>query len=73
MEKYKELKNIIYSENKYDHCLDKIELIIEELTKKENTNQENSLNSILDQLEMLTFQNQKFSDVKNAFVNVAKI
>ena len=72
-EKYKELKNIIYSENKYDHCIDKIQLIIDELTKKEKDNQENSLNSILNLCEMLTFKNQKMVDVKNFFENVAKI
>jgi hypothetical protein len=46
-DKYNELKKIIYSENKYDHCMDKIQLIIDELTKKENENQEYSLNTIL--------------------------
>ena len=72
-EKYKELNNIIYSDNKYDHCIDKIQLIIDELTKKEKENQENSLNSILNLCEMLTFKNQKFSEVRIFFENVAKI
>ena len=72
-EKYKELNNIIYSENKYDHCIDKIQLIIDELTKKEKDNQENSLNAILNLCEMLTFKNQKFSEVKNFFENVGTI
>ena len=72
-EKYKELKNIIFSENKYDQCISKIQLIIDELTKKEKDNQENSLNSILNLSEMLTFKNQKFSEVKTFFEYVAKI
>ena len=73
IEKYKEINNIIYSENKYDHCIDKINLIIEELAKKEKNNQENSLNSILSLCEMLTFKNQKMSEVKIFFDNIAKI
>ena len=72
-EKYQKLKNIIYSENKYDHCIDKISLIIGELTKKEKENQENSLNSILDVCEMITLNNQNFSDVKNFFEKFRKI
>ena len=72
-EKYKELKNIIYSENKYDHCIDKIKLIVEELTKKEKLNQENSLNSILNLCEILIFKKQNFSEVKMFFENVGKI
>ena len=66
-DKYNELKKIIYSENKYDHCMDKIQLIIDELTKKENENQEYSLNTILNFCEMQTFKNQKFSEVKTLF------
>ena len=73
VEKYKELKIIIFSENKYDHCIDKIRLIVSELTKKEKDNQENSLNSILNLCEILTFKNQKFSEVKMFFENVGKI
>ena len=72
-DKYKELKTIVYSENKYDHCIDKIQIIIDELTKKEKNNQENSLNSILDLCEMHTFKNQKMSEVKKFFENVAKV
>ena len=71
--KFKELKNIIYSENKYDYCIDKIQIIINELTKKEKENMENSLNSILSLCEMYTFKNQKMSEVKILFENVAKV
>ena len=71
--KLKELKNIIYSENKCDYCIDKIQLIINELTKKEKENMENSLNSILSLCEMYTFKNQKMSEVKILFENVAKV
>ena len=71
--KFKELKNIIYSENKCDYCIDKIQLIINELTKKEKDNMENSLNSILSLCEMYTFKNQKMSEVKILFENVAKV
>jgi len=71
--KFKELKNIIYSENKYDYCIDKMQVIINELTKKEKENMENSLNSILSLCEMYTFKNQKMSEVKILFENVAKV
>ena len=66
---YEELKEIIFSENKYDHCIDKINLIIDELTKKEQEEQENSLNAILNWCEMLTFTNQALFKVKNSFKN----
>ena len=66
---YEELKEIIFSENKYDHCIDKINLIIDELTKKEQEEQENSLNKILNWYEMLTFTNQSLLEVKNSFMN----
>ena len=64
-EKYNELGNIIYSENKYDHCIDKIEIIIEELEKKETDSHQNALNSILDYSENITFRQNKFEDIKN--------
>ena len=69
-DKYKELKNITYSENEYDHCIDKIQIIIDELTKKENENQENSLNTILNICEIQTFRLQKFSEIKTFFKTV---
>jgi hypothetical protein len=73
IEKYKELKKILIDGDKYDHCIEKIQLIIDELAKKEKNNQENSLNSILSLCEMLTFKNQKMSEVKSFFDNIAKI
>ena len=73
IEKYNEIKKIIIAGDKYDHCIEKINIIIDELAKKEKNNQENSLNSILSLCEMLTFKNQKMSEVKIFFDNIAKI
>ena len=70
-QKYDELFNIISSENKYSHFIDKIEIIINELTKKEENNRENSLNSILSIVERNTFRMENLSNLKEFFKKVA--
>ena len=69
--KYKELYNIITAENKYSHFIDKIEIIINELSKKEENNRENSLNSILKMGENNTFRTDNISNLKEFFKKVA--
>ena len=69
--KYDELYNIIESENKFTHFMDKIEIIIEEFSKKEENNRENSLNSILTIGETNTFRMDNISNLKEFFKNVA--
>ena len=63
-EKYKEFQKIIFAENKYNHYMDKIKIMIDELTKKEKNNLENSLNSMLNSFENASFR-QEISEIKN--------
>ena len=69
--KYEELYNIISSENKYSHFIDKIELIITELTKKEENNRINSLNSILNLIESKSFKMDNINNLKEFLKQVA--
>ena len=69
--KYEELYNIISSENKFTHFMDKIEIIIKEFSKKEENNRENSLNSILTIGEINTFRTDNISNLKEFFKKVA--
>ena len=69
--KYEELYNIISAENKYTHFIDKIEIIISELKKKEENNRENSLNSILNLGETNTFRMDNISNLKDFFKKMA--
>ena len=70
-QKYDELLNIISSENKYSHFIDKIDIIINELKKKEENNRENSLNSILTLGENNTFRMDNINILKEFFKKVA--
>ena len=69
--KYDELFNIVSSDNKYSHFIDKIEIIINELKKKEENNRENSLNSILTLGENNTFRMDNINNLKEFFKKVA--
>ena len=69
--KYEELYKIISAENKYSHFIDKIEIFINELTKKEAKNRENSLNAILSVGENNTFTMDNISNLKEFFKKVA--
>ena len=69
--KYDELFNIVSSDNKYSHFIDKIEIIINELKKKEENNRENSLNSILTLGENNTFRMDNINILKEFFKKVA--
>ena len=65
--KYEELYKILSSENKYNHIIDKINIIISELTKKEEKNRTNPLNSILTIAEKKTFREENISNIKAFF------
>ena len=65
--KYEELYNIVTEENKYDHIIDKIDIIINELIKKEEKNRTNPLNSILTMAEKNTFRKDNMSNIKDFF------
>ena len=65
--KYEELYQIITSENKYNHIIDKINIIINELTQKEQNNKTNPLNSILTMAEEKTFRMNNISNIKEFF------
>jgi hypothetical protein len=71
-EKYKEFKKIIFAENKYNHYMDKIKIMIDELTKKEKNNLENSLNSILNSCENVSFR-KEISEIKNYLNTIISI
>ena len=65
--KYEELYKIITSENKYNHIIDKINIIINELIQKEGKNRTNPLNSILNTAEKNTFRMKNISNIKEFF------
>ena len=65
--KYEELYQIITSENKYNHIIDKINIIINELAQKEQNNKTNPLNSILTIAEKKTFRMNNISNIKEFF------
>ena len=71
IKKYEELYNIISAENKYTHFIEKIEIIIAELTKKDENNKKNSLNSILTVGETNTFRLDNIGYLKDFFKKVA--
>jgi hypothetical protein len=71
-EKYKEFQKIIFAENKYNHYMDKIKIMIDELTKKEKNNLENSLNSILNSCENVSFR-KEISEIKNYLNTIISI
>ena len=65
--KYEELYRITTCENKYNHYIDKINIIINEFTKKEEKNRTNPLNSILTIAEKNTFRMKNISNIKEFF------
>ena len=66
-DKYEELYKIVTSENKYNHIIDKINIIINEFIKKEEKNRINPLNSILTLAEKATYLKKNINTIKDFF------
>ena len=72
-DKYEILYNIVTSENKYNHIIDKINMIIKEFIKKEEKNRINPLNLILTLAEKNTYLKKNINQVKDFFKSMISL
>ena len=69
-DKYEELYNILTEEKMYNEIFEKINIIIDELTKKEENNKNNPLKIILIMAEKATYQKDNMNEIKDFFKNI---
>ena len=69
-DKYEELYKILTKDKYYNNIYEKINIIINELTKKEENNRSNPLKIILTMAEKATYQMDNMNKIKDFFNNI---